>query len=139
MKYLILALVLTGCGGGSSEVTETKPLPPVIERPAVKCMTVNITHVPTNINDWVYINGLYSLNFSSDISEQRLKFKGTDTSANQLKYKDSMTTDFYSDNGYLFTLAINYGASSNVTVNILELHGAIAQYSYELNDKACKL
>ena len=50
-----------------------------------------------------------------------------------------MTTDFYSDNGYLFTLAINYGASSNVTVNILELHGAIAQYSYELNDKACKL
>tara|TARA_R110000822_G_scaffold91912_3_gene211736 strand:- start:3276 stop:3695 length:420 start_codon:yes stop_codon:yes gene_type:complete len=139
MKYLILALALTGCGGGSSESKEPKTLPPVIEQPAVKCMTVNITHVPTNVNDWVYINGLYSLNFSGDIAEQRLEFKGTDSSANQLKYKDSMTTDFYSNDGYLFTLAINYGAFSNVTVNISELHGAIAQYSYKLNDKECKL
>tara|TARA_R110000851_G_scaffold63424_1_gene145173 strand:+ start:177 stop:329 length:153 start_codon:yes stop_codon:yes gene_type:complete len=50
-----------------------------------------------------------------------------------------MTTDFYSNDGYLFTLAINYGAFSNVTVNISELHGAIAQYSYKLNDEECKL
>ena len=137
MKYLIALILLTGCGGGGS--SESKPIVPVIEKPTVKCMTVNIIHVPVNVNDWVYISGLYSLNFSSDISEQRLEFKGTDTSANQLKYKDSMTTDFYSDDGYLFTLAINYVAFSNVTVNILELHGAIAQYSYELNDMECKL
>ena len=102
-------------------------------------MTVNIIHVPVNINDWVYIDGLYSLNFSGDVTEQRLEFKGTDSSANELNYKDSMTTDFYSDNGYLFTLDINYGAFSNVTVNISELHGDVVQYSYELNDMECKL
>ena len=136
MKYLIALILLTGCGGGSS--SESKPIVPVIEKPIIKCMTVNIIHVPVNVNDWVYIDGLYSLNFSGDITEQRLEFKGTDTSANQLNYKDSMTADFYSDNGYLFTLDINYGAFSNVTVNISELHGDVVQYGYELNNDSCK-
>ena len=137
MKYILIALLLIGCGGGGGSST-SEPEPTVIVTPTInKCITLSIVHISTNTNDWVSLTGLYSLTYSGDIPEQRNDYIGTDTTIVSIKTQGYTTTDFYTNNGYLFTVDDDTN-NVNLAVEYQELHGDILQRGFELNNE-CKL
>ncbi|HHZ71423.1 MAG TPA: hypothetical protein EYN54_14355 [Methylococcaceae bacterium] len=134
MKHILIALLLIGCGGGSSS---NEPEPVIVTPTINKCITLSIVHISTNPSEWVSLTGLYSLTYSGDIPEQRNDYSGTDTTIVSIKTQGYTTTDFYTNNGYLFTVDDDTN-NINLSVKYEELHGKMVLHTFDF-DMECEL
>ena len=134
MKHILIALLLIGCGGGSSS---NEPEPVIVTPTINKCITLSIVHISTNPSEWVSLTGLYSLTYSGDIPEQRNDYGGTDTTIVSIKTQGYTTTDFYTNNGYLFTVDDDTN-NINLSVKYEELHGKMVLHTFDF-DMECEL
>jgi len=143
MKYLIMVLLLVGCGGGSGG----SDYPPMehVDKPVIvdKCITSTMYRVSDDPNEVLMLNGLYSLTYSGELYEQNtihFKFGATSakiTTVEIIQTNGPSNIDFFYDGGFIMSI-YDDNAGNNIDITYMVSNGVILSYDVEFNNE-CEL